>query len=215
MIFVIDNYDSFTYNLVQYLRLLGAETTVSRNDAFDPKNLAEKSVKGIVVSPGPGRPDKAGLSVETIRLYSGRIPILGVCLGHQAIAQAFGAKIIHAKTLMHGKVSMVTPDGKTIFSRMNKPFSAMRYHSLAVDKISLPECLEISASTSDDEIMGLRHRTHPTEGIQFHPESLSTPTGKRILRNFLKICDVFYNSHGLNWSIETQVQPTTKVERYI
>lgn len=194
MIFVIDNYDSFTYNLVQYLRQLGAETMVSRNDAFESKDLGQKPVKGIVVSPGPGSPDKAGLSVETIRLYSGKIPILGVCLGHQAIAHAFGAKIIHAKTLMHGKVSMVTADGKTIFSRMNKPFAAMRYHSLAVDKTSLPECLEISAHTDDDEIMGLRHRTHPTEGIQFHPESIMTPTGKRILRNFLKICDDFYNA---------------------
>lgn len=194
MIFVIDNYDSFTYNLVQYLRQLGAETKVRRNDAFDPKDLGQKSFKGIVVSPGPGSPEKAGLSVETIKMHSGKIPIFGVCLGHQAIAHAFGAKIIHAKTLMHGKTSMITPDGKTIFSRMNKPFGAMRYHSLAVDKTSLPECLEISARTDNGEIMGLRHRTHPTEGIQFHPESIMTPTGKRILRNFLKMCDAFYNA---------------------
>jgi anthranilate synthase/aminodeoxychorismate synthase-like glutamine amidotransferase len=194
MIFVIDNYDSFTYNLVQYLRQLGAETKVRRNDAFDPKNLGQKSIKGIVVSPGPGSPEKAGLSVETIKMYSGKIPIFGVCLGHQAIAHAFGAKIIHAKTLMHGKTSMITTDGKTIFSRMNKPFGAMRYHSLAVDETSMPECLETSARSNDGEIMALRHRTHPTEGIQFHPESIMTPAGKRILRNFLKICDAFYNA---------------------
>lgn len=194
MIFVIDNYDSFTYNLVQYLRQLGAQTEVCRNDAFDIKDLAQKNIRGIVVSPGPGSPEKAGLSVETIKRYSGKTPILGVCLGHQAIAHAFGAKIIHAKTLMHGKVSMVSADGKTIFSSINKPFSAMRYHSLAVQRASLPECLNISAETRDGEIMGLRHLQHPTEGIQFHPESIMTPVGKRILRNFLKLCDSFHNA---------------------
>ncbi|MFW5931231.1 MAG: anthranilate synthase component II [Desulfosalsimonas sp.] len=188
MIFVIDNYDSFTYNLVQYLRQLGAEVEVQRNDAFDLQTLEKKCASGIVVSPGPGTPEKAGLSVETIKRFSGRIPILGVCLGHQAIAVAFGAGIVPAEKLMHGKVSTVAADGKTIFSRINKPFEAMRYHSLAVDRRSLPECLEISAQSRDGEIMGLRHTQHTTEGIQFHPESIMTQTGKRILRNFLKLC---------------------------
>ncbi|MFO7931199.1 MAG: anthranilate synthase component II [Thermodesulfobacteriota bacterium] len=189
MIFVIDNYDSFTYNLVQYLRQLGAEVEVCRNDAFDPEDLAARPVSGIVVSPGPGNPQKAGRSVETIKRFSGSIPILGVCLGHQAVAYAFGGKVVHADRLMHGKVSTVNADGRTIFSRINKPFTAMRYHSLAVDRQSMPECLEISAETEEGEIMGLRHKQHPTEGIQFHPESIMTQAGKRILRNFLKMCD--------------------------
>ncbi|MCF8035381.1 MAG: aminodeoxychorismate/anthranilate synthase component II [Desulfobacteraceae bacterium] len=189
MIFVIDNYDSFTYNLVQYLRQLEAEVRVCRNDAFDINTLDTSGFSGIVISPGPGVPQKAGHSVEVIQRFSGKIPILGVCLGHQAIAHAFGGRIQAAKKLMHGKVSTVTADGKTIFSRMNKPFAAMRYHSLAVDRQSLPECLEISAENEDGEIMGLRHRQHPTEGIQFHPESIMTPVGKRILRNFLKLCE--------------------------
>ncbi|MBS3754546.1 MAG: aminodeoxychorismate/anthranilate synthase component II [Desulfobacterales bacterium] len=189
MIFVIDNYDSFTYNLVQYLRQLEAEVRVCRNDAFDIGTLDTGGFSGIVVSPGPGVPQKSGLSVEVIRRFSGEIPILGVCLGHQAIAHAFGGRIRAAKKLMHGKVSTVTADGKTIFSRMNKPFAAMRYHSLTVDRQSLPECLEISAESEDSEIMGLRHRQHTTEGIQFHPESIMTPVGKRILRNFLKLCE--------------------------
>jgi anthranilate synthase/aminodeoxychorismate synthase-like glutamine amidotransferase len=189
MIFVIDNYDSFTYNLVQYLRQMGAEVEVARNDAFDLNELAAGSVSGIVVSPGPGGPENAGLSVDTISRYSGEIPILGVCLGHQAIAQAFGGRIVQARKLMHGKVSSITADGRTIFKGIAKPFGAMRYHSLAVDAQSLPECLEISAETEDGEIMGLRHLQHPTEGIQFHPESIMTQAGKRILRNFLKICN--------------------------
>lgn len=186
---MIDNYDSFTYNLVQYLRQLGAEVEVRRNDAFEIKDLETLQVSGIVVSPGPGIPEKAGQSEKTITRYSGKIPILGVCLGHQAIAHAFGGSIVSAQKIMHGKTSTVTADGKTIFSRINKPFAAMRYHSLAVGKDRLPECLEISAETEDGEIMGLRHRQHPTEGIQFHPESIMTPVGKRILRNFLKLCD--------------------------
>ncbi|MFW6334110.1 MAG: anthranilate synthase component II [Desulfosalsimonas sp.] len=188
MIFVIDNYDSFTYNLVQYLRQLGAETKIQRNDAFRVEDLENLPVSGIVVSPGPGTPDKAGLSVETVKRFSGRVPILGVCLGHQAAAYAFGGKIVSAEKLMHGKVSTVTSDGKTIFSGINKPFSAMRYHSLAVERQSLPQCLQISAEADDGEIMGIRHSRHPTEGIQFHPESIMTKVGKRILRNFLKMC---------------------------
>ena len=189
MIFVIDNYDSFTYNLVQYLRQLGADVEVARNDVFDVQALSSKPVSGIVISPGPGSPEKAGLSVQTICTYSGTIPILGVCLGHQAVAYAFGGQIVQAKKLMHGKVSSITADGKSIFSGINKPFGAMRYHSLAVDKTGLPECLEVSAETEDGEIMGLRHREHLTEGIQFHPESIMTAVGKRLLRNFIKVCD--------------------------
>ena len=189
MIFVIDNYDSFTYNLVQYLRQLGAEVEVARNMDFALSDLGTKAISGILISPGPGSPEKAGLSVQTITEYSGLIPILGVCLGHQAIAHAFAGDIVRAKQLMHGKVSTISSDGKGIFSRINKPFGAMRYHSLAVNRDTLPPCLEISAQTEDGEIMGLRHCRHLTEGIQFHPESIMTPIGKRILRNFLRLCD--------------------------
>lgn len=189
MIFMIDNYDSFTYNLVQYFRQLGAEVHVSRNDAFDLSFPGKDEIQGIVISPGPGNPENAGHSIEVIRRFSGKKPILGVCLGHQAIAAAFGGKIISANRIMHGKTSSVTSDGKTIFHRLTKPFDAMRYHSLAVSKPDLPACLEISARTEDGEIMGLRHKEHATEGIQFHPESIMTPVGKRILRNFLNLCD--------------------------
>ncbi len=189
MIFMIDNYDSFTYNLVQYLRQLGAAVEVRRNDAFEVDALEADGIKGIVISPGPGSPENAGLSVEVVRRYSGKKPILGVCLGHQAIAQAFGGRIVPAAKLMHGKTSEVTADGKTLFERISKPFEAMRYHSLAVETESLPACFEVSAKTGDGEIMGLRHREHATEGIQFHPESIMTPVGKRILRNFLKMTD--------------------------
>ena len=196
MIFMVDNYDSFTYNLVQYLRQLGANVTVSRNDVFDVKSLDQEEIEGIVISPGPGSPEKAGRSIDVIKQYSGKKPILGVCLGHQAIAAAFGGKIISAGKIMHGKTSTITADAKTIFSRINKPFDAMRYHSLAVSRRELPDCLEISAQTEDGEIMGLRHRKHPTEGIQFHPESIMTPVGKRILRNFLNLCDRFHNKNN-------------------
>ncbi len=196
MIFMIDNYDSFTYNLVQYLRQLGATVQVSRNDVFDIESLAADDIEGIVISPGPGSPEKAGLSVEVVRRYSGEKPILGVCLGHQAIAAAFGGTIVSASKIMHGKTSSITADGKTIFSRINKPFDAMRYHSLAVSEKELPDCLHVSARTEDGEIMGLRHHNHPTEGIQFHPESIMTPVGKRILRNFLSMCDKDENGSG-------------------
>ncbi len=188
MIFMIDNYDSFTYNLVQYFRQLGADVHVSRNDVFDVASLGTNEIEGIVISPGPGAPESAGHSVEVIRRFSGIKPILGVCLGHQAIAQAFGGRIVSAGRIMHGKTSLVTADGKTIFNRIGKPFDAMRYHSLAVSEPDLPDCLEISARTEDGEIMGLRHKSHVTEGIQFHPESIMTPVGKRILRNFLNLC---------------------------
>jgi anthranilate synthase/aminodeoxychorismate synthase-like glutamine amidotransferase len=188
MIFMIDNYDSFTYNLVQYLRQLGATVEVRRNDVFNMDTLDMDAIEGIVISPGPGSPEDAGQSVDMIRQFSGKKPILGVCLGHQAIAAAFGGKIVSARRIMHGKTSTVTADGKTIFSRISKPFEAMRYHSLAVSRQDLPDCLEVSATTEDGEIMGMRHHTHPTEGIQFHPESIMTPVGKRILRNFLNMC---------------------------
>ncbi len=185
MIVMIDNYDSFTYNLVQYLRQMGEEVVVYRNDAFALSDLENTRITAIVISPGPGAPISAGLSIPAIKAFSGKVPILGICLGHQAIAEAFGGKIVSAKKIMHGKTSMIISDGKTIFKGITQPFPAMRYHSLAVSREHLPECLEISAETEDGEIMGIRHREHPTEGIQFHPESIMTPVGKRLLRNFI------------------------------
>ena len=193
MILMIDNYDSFTYNLVQYFGQLGVQVKVFRNDAVSITDIASMEPSGIVISPGPGRPSSAGISLETIKHFSGKIPILGVCLGHQAIAESFGAKIISAKCLMHGKTSMIKADSKMLYENINKPFQAMRYHSLAVDKDTLPDCLQISAETEDGEIMGIRHKTHKTEGIQFHPESIMTPPGKRLLRNFLKIVSMETN----------------------
>ena len=186
MIFVIDNYDSFTYNLVQYLKMLGAQTTVARNDAVSIKQLEKSMPAGVVISPGPGRPETAGISLSLIRHFSGRIPILGVCLGHQAIALAFGGKVIGAKRLMHGKTSTIQADGKALYRGIQATFSAMRYHSLAVERHTLPGCLKITAESEDGEIMGIRHESHPTEGIQFHPESIMTPVGKRLLRNFIR-----------------------------
>ncbi len=187
MILMIDNYDSFTYNLVQYLRQIGEEVVVKRNDAVTVDEIAAMAPQAIVISPGPGRPNSAGVSLDAIRRFSGKIPILGVCLGHQSIAHAFGGKVIAAKRLMHGKTSAITTDGKGVFAGIKQPFQAMRYHSLAVEKESLPDCLAVSATAEDGEIMGLRHRTHISEGIQFHPESIMTPVGKRLLRNFLKM----------------------------
>jgi len=184
MIVLIDNYDSFTYNLAQYLGDMGCELKVFRNDAISVEELVRMRPQGIVISPGPGRPESAGITIDVIRRFAGVVPILGVCLGHQAIAKAFGGVITFAKRLMHGKTSIVTTDGKTIFHGINRPFPAMRYHSLAVERESLPECFEISAVADDGEIMGIRHRVYPIEGIQFHPESIGTPVGKRILRNF-------------------------------
>lgn len=187
MILMIDNFDSFTYNLVQYLYQLGAEVQVVRNNQVDVDQVEAMAPDGIVVSPGPGRPEAAGASMEIIRTCSGRIPILGVCLGHQAIASVFGAKVIHAKRLMHGKVSAITADGKAVYKGIASPFKAMRYHSLAVDRETLPACLEITSEAEDGEIMGIRHRDHTTEGLQFHPESIMTSVGKRLLRNFLNL----------------------------
>lgn len=186
MILMIDNYDSFTYNLVQYLQMLGEEVMVVRNDEASVDEIKKISPSMIVISPGPGKPEDAGISIELIKNCSSVIPILGVCLGHQSIAGAFGGKIIKARTVKHGKTSMVTSDGKTIFSGIPNPFEAMRYHSLAVDDSSLPDCIEISARSDDGEIMGIRHRVFPVEGIQFHPESIMTMVGKRILRNFIR-----------------------------
>ena len=187
MIVMIDNYDSFTYNLVQYLRQLDAEVRVLRNDRFSLSELDADAIDGIVISPGPGIPETAGLSIPVIREFSGKVPILGVCLGHQAIAAAFGGKVISARRIMHGKTSTITADGSGLFKKINKPFTAMRYHSLAVSRPDLPGCLAVTAEAEDGEIMGLRHREHLTEGIQFHPESIMTTIGKRILRNFVNM----------------------------
>ncbi len=188
MVVMIDNFDSFTYNLVQYLRQLGREVVVARNNALNVDDIAHMAPHGIVISPGPGRPEKAGVSMAAIKAFSGQVPLLGVCLGHQAIAAAFGGRIVAAKSLMHGKTSHVTTDGRSIFKGIKQPFVAMRYHSLAVSREHLPDCLEVTAESEDGEIMGLRHRAHPTEGLQFHPESIMTTVGKRLLRNFLKQC---------------------------
>jgi anthranilate synthase/aminodeoxychorismate synthase-like glutamine amidotransferase len=187
MIVMIDNYDSFTYNLVQYIEALGAPVLVFRNDVVSLSAIDTMDPAGIVISPGPGRPESAGVTLSVVKEYSGRIPILGVCLGHQAIAAAFGGEVVSAKKLMHGKTSTITSDGKALFQGISKPFKAMRYHSLAVSKEKLPECFKISAQSEDGEIMGIRHEKHPTEGIQFHPESIMTPVGKRLLRNFLNL----------------------------
>ena len=187
MILLLDNYDSFTYNLAQYLREMAADVRVIRNDAITIADMETLAPAAIVISPGPGRPETAGVSVAAIQAFAGKIPLLGVCLGHQAIGIAFGARVIHAQRLMHGKVSDVTCDGRQIFKGLDsRPFKAMRYHSLALDRDSLPADLEISATADDGEIMGIRHKQFPIEGIQFHPESIMTPVGKRILRNFLR-----------------------------
>jgi anthranilate synthase component II len=196
MILMIDNYDSFTYNLVQYLLMLGAEVEVVRNDRISLDEIQRKNPHGIVISPGPCRPEDAGICVEAIRTFSGRIPILGVCLGHQAIAMAFGGRVIGARQLMHGKVSSVTADGKSVYRGIQSPFEAMRYHSLAVSREDLPSCLAITAEAEDGEIMGIRHTEHPTEGIQFHPESIMTPVGKRLLRNFLVTATEYKGENG-------------------
>ncbi len=185
MILVIDNYDSFTYNLVQYLGELGAKLEVCRNDRVTVAEVVERGPEKIVVSPGPCTPNEAGISVELIRTVAGKIPILGVCLGHQSIGQAFGGKVVGAPAIMHGKVSQIHHDGKTIFEGLSQPFTGTRYHSLIVHPDGLPDCLEVSAKTEDGVIMGLRHREFSVEGVQFHPESILTTEGKRLLKNFL------------------------------
>ncbi|HXI02649.1 MAG TPA: aminodeoxychorismate/anthranilate synthase component II [Candidatus Saccharimonadales bacterium] len=187
MILVIDNYDSFTYNLVQYLGELGARLEVVRNDAVDLAGVVEMKPERIVVSPGPGNPDQAGISLDVIRRLGPTVPILGVCLGHQAIAQAFGATVDRAKSQMHGKTSAIQHDGHGVFLGLSNPFVATRYHSLAVLRETVPTELEITAEAEDGEIMGLRHRRYPVEGVQFHPESILTTEGKRLLANFLSL----------------------------
>jgi len=188
MLLVIDNYDSFTYNLVQYLGELGQTIEVRRNNKVTLDEIEnELRPERIVISPGPGTPDDAGLTLDVVRRFSGRVPLLGVCLGHQSIGQAFGGRVIRAPELMHGKASEVSHDGKTIFAGLTDRFLAGRYHSLIVEKASLPSCLEISAQTKDDIIMGLRHRELKVEGVQFHPESILTSEGKQLLANFLKL----------------------------
>ena len=182
---MIDNYDSFTYNLVQYLGELGADVTVKRNDAIDVAGVRALRPSAVVISPGPCTPAEAGVSMKILREMAGEVPILGVCLGHQCIGEAFGGKVVRATRLMHGKTSPVIHDGKTIFDGLQSPFDAMRYHSLIVDPASIPSTLEVSASTAENEIMGLRHREFDVEGVQFHPESILTAEGKHLLKNFL------------------------------
>ena len=185
MILMIDNYDSFTYNLVQYLGQLGAEVRVFRNDRIGLDEIGELAPEAVFLSPGPCSPKEAGITVEVIRTYHKEIPMLGVCLGHQAIGYAFGGNIVRAERLMHGKTSQIRSDGKTIYRGLPNPFVAGRYHSLIMEKSSVPDCLMVTAETEEGEIMGVRHREYPVEGIQFHPESILTPNGKRIIKNFL------------------------------
>jgi len=187
MILVIDNYDSFTYNLVQYLGELGQKLKVARNDEITIREIEKLRPKRIVISPGPGTPKEAGISMEVIRHFAEKVPILGVCLGHQAIGEVFGGKVVRAGRIMHGKTSEICHDGKTIFKGLPNPFTATRYHSLLVEKKSLPKILEISAWTKEGEIMGLRHRKYKVEGVQFHPESILTSSGKKLLANFLSL----------------------------
>ena len=190
MIAMIDNYDSFTYNVVQQLREMGADLRVFRNDALSVAELAALAPAALVVSPGPGRPEDAGISAEAIRAFAGKIPILGICLGHQAIGLVYGARIVKAARIMHGKVSDVTCDGSGVFRGLeSRPFKAMRYHSLCLDPETLPPELVVTATADDGCIMGVRHRDLPVFGVQFHPESIMTPAGKRILRNFLKMAE--------------------------
>lgn len=186
MILMIDNYDSFTYNLVQYLGELGEDLKVVRNDQITIQEIEKLSPTHIVISPGPGNPTQAGISNEVIKKFSGKIPILGVCLGHQCIGYVFGGEVVRAERIMHGKTSLIYHDGKTIFKNIPNPFVATRYHSLIVKRETLPECLQISAWTKEGEIMGLRHKKFRVEGVQFHPESILTKEGKNILKNFLE-----------------------------
>jgi anthranilate synthase/aminodeoxychorismate synthase-like glutamine amidotransferase len=187
MILLIDNYDSFTYNIYQYLGCLGAKVKVVRNDAISVKDVARLKPEAIVLSPGPGTPDESGITLETITTYAGKIPILGVCLGHQSIGQAFGGKVIRAGKLMHGKTSVIEHTNKGVFKGLPNPLEVTRYHSLIVERKSLPDCLEVTATTDDGLIMGLRHKRHLVEGVQFHPESYVTQNGMDMLKNFLEL----------------------------
>jgi len=188
MILMIDNYDSFTYNLVQYLGEMGEELQVYRSDKIAVGEIARLKPDRIVISPGPCSPKEAGISVETIQRFAGKIPILGVCLGHQSIGYAFGGNIVRAGRLMHGKTSMIHHDGRGVFQGLPNPFEATRYHSLVIERSSMPSCLEISAETDIGEVMGVRHKEFTIEGVQFHPESILTQNGKELLRNFLATC---------------------------
>lgn len=193
MILMIDNYDSFTYNLVQYLSELGAQVLVYRNDEIDLAKIEQLKPHGIVISPGPCTPNEAGISMPIIQHFSNKIPLLGVCLGHQSIGQVFGGNVIRAKKVMHGKISRIHHNNQGIFANLANPLNATRYHSLVVDKQSLPDCLEVTAWTADEngeieEIMGMKHKEFKIEGVQFHPESILTECGKDLLQNFLKYC---------------------------
>jgi para-aminobenzoate synthetase component II len=187
MLVMIDNYDSFTYNLVQYFGELGEDVQVYRNDKITIEEIESLHPQRLVISPGPCTPKEAGVSIDAIRHFAGRLPLLGVCLGHQSLAAAFGGEVIRAERLMHGKTSMIHHDGKTVFRNLPNPFEATRYHSLIVKRSTLPDCFEISAETAEGEVMGMRHRTLGIEGVQFHPESILTTSGKDLLRNFLKL----------------------------
>jgi len=187
MLLVIDNYDSFTYNLVQYFGELGADPVVKRNDAVTADEVEKMRPDKIVISPGPGTPADAGISMDLIRRFGPKLPILGVCLGHQSIGEVYGGKVVRAERLMHGKTSPIRHDGKGVFAGLPNPFEATRYHSLLVEKKSVPACLEVTADTAEGEIMGLRHRDFPVHGVQFHPESILSKEGKDLLANFLKI----------------------------
>ena len=192
MLLMIDNYDSFTYNLVQYLGELGADVRVHRNDRITLQEIEDMNPAKIVISPGPCTPNEAGVSIDTIKQFAGRVPVLGVCLGHQSIGQAFGGRIVHARAIMHGKTSMISHSDRGVFNGLPNPFEATRYHSLVIEQASLPECLEVTAwTTTDDgvmdEIMGVRHKTLEVEGVQFHPESILTGCGHDLLRNFLNL----------------------------
>ena len=186
MILVIDNYDSFTYNLVQYLGEMGVEIEVARNDELTIDEILKKKPSHLLISPGPCSPKEAGISVEIIKQLGGKLPILGVCLGHQSIGYAYGGDIVRAKKLMHGKTSQISHDGKGVFKGMPNPFKATRYHSLAIRKETLPDCLVVTAESEEGEIMGVRHKSLPVEGVQFHPESILTESGRILLRNFIE-----------------------------
>ncbi|MDA3787303.1 MAG: aminodeoxychorismate/anthranilate synthase component II, partial [Desulfobacula sp.] len=185
LVAVIDNYDSFTFNLVHYIRETGAGVVVYRNDKVSIDDLKVLNPDALVISPGPGRPEDAGISLDVVKHFSGIVPLLGVCLGHQVIAQSFGGTIIQANQIMHGKTSTIISDGKQIYSGIKNPFTVMRYHSLAVSRENLPDCLLIASRTEDGEIMGIRHKEHPTQGVQFHPESFMTDVGKKLIKNFI------------------------------
>ena len=191
MLLMIDNYDSFVYNLVRYIEELGEKVAVFRNDAITPIEAQEKCYKGIIISPGPGAPEQAGNSLEFIRYFAGRLPVLGICLGHQAIGEAFGAVTVKGREPVHGKVSEVSHDGKGLFEGVSNPFMVTRYHSLVLDRRYIPECLEITSEAPDGAIMGIRHRQLPVEGVQFHPEAELTQFGHKMLGNFLKRCNIY------------------------